>query len=143
MKKNGRPTKYQERYDEEAEKLCRLGATDLELSDFFKVDEKTVQNWKHDFPSFFQAIKRGKDDFDTELIEQSLRKRATGYNRVVQRVGKDGELYDTIEELPPDPVSMIFWLKNRKAARWRDKQEHQLSGNINVAPVLNYGVKKD
>jgi hypothetical protein len=31
----GRPTKYKEEYNEQAYKLCLLGATDKELADFF------------------------------------------------------------------------------------------------------------
>jgi hypothetical protein len=33
-----------------------------------------------------------------------------------------------VEHMPPDPTSMIFWLKNRDPERWRDFQqlEHNL-----------------
>ena len=33
-----------------------------------------------------------------------------------------------VEHMPPDPTSMIFWLKNRDPARWRDawQVEHSL-----------------
>ena len=30
----------------------------------------------------------------------------------------------TVKELAPDPTAMIFWLKNRNPARWRDRPEH-------------------
>lgn len=47
-------------------KLCLLGATDKELGDFFNVTEQTINNWKKDFPSFFESIKRGKIDADAK-----------------------------------------------------------------------------
>ncbi len=34
----GRPTKYKEEYAFQAEKLCRLGATDKEMADFFNIE---------------------------------------------------------------------------------------------------------
>ena len=39
----GRPTLYREEYTEQALKLCRLGATDRELADFFDVHVDTIQ----------------------------------------------------------------------------------------------------
>jgi len=36
------------------------------------------------------------------------------------------------EELPPDPTSMIFYLKNRRPDRWRDKQEVEHKGDLIV-----------
>jgi len=44
--KEGRPTKYLSEYNEQVEKLCKLGATDKQLADFFNVTEKTINNWK-------------------------------------------------------------------------------------------------
>ena len=46
--KQGRPTKYEEEYNEQAYKLCLLGATDKEIGDFFNVDERTINNWNRD-----------------------------------------------------------------------------------------------
>ena len=42
----GRPTDYKPEYCEQATKLCKLGATDAELGDFFEVTEQTINNWK-------------------------------------------------------------------------------------------------
>lgn len=137
----GRPTKYKEEFAGQAFGLAKLGAKDTDLADFFKVNVDTIQEWKKVHKIFSDLIKSGKEEFDNELVESSLRKRATGMTRTVERVGKDGEVVACVEELPPDPTSMIFWLKNRRPDRWRDKQEHELSGTIGVTPVLNYGIK--
>jgi hypothetical protein len=32
------------------------------------------------------------------------------------------------EQLPPDPSSAIFWLKNRRPEEWRDKVVSELTG---------------
>lgn len=128
----GRPTDYKPEYDELAFNYCKLGAQDKELAEFFKVTETTINNWKNEHPKFFESIKKGKDIYDTEEVEVSLKKRAKGYTRTVQKVTKDGDIIEIDEELPPDPTSMIFFLKNRKPDRWRDKQEHEHTGDINV-----------
>ena len=44
----GRPTKYKAEYAEQARKLCLLGATDMEMADFFEVSEFTINKWKKD-----------------------------------------------------------------------------------------------
>jgi len=49
----GRPTKYKPEYDAQALKLCRLGATDEQLADFFNTTFQTINNWKKAHPSFF------------------------------------------------------------------------------------------
>ena len=39
----------------------------------------------------------------------------------------DGQIVktDVIKEYPPDPTSMIFWLKNRQPEKWRDRVEYE------------------
>lgn len=139
----GQPTKYKKEYAEQALKLCKLGAIDRDLADFFGVTETTINNWKDEHPKFFESIKEGKLEPDQE-IENSLFNRAKGMKRTIQRLSKDGDVLDCEEELPPDPVSMIFWLKNRRPDRWRDKQEHEVTGKggEKLSIVVNVNAKK-
>ena len=121
----GRPTKYKPEYAEQAYKLAQEGFTDKKIADFFKVQERTVNNWKTDYPGFFQSLKRGKDEFDSDVIEKSLAHRASGYSHPDVHISNyQGKITVTpiIKHYPPDPASMIFWLKNRRSNRWRDKQ---------------------
>ena len=37
--------------------------------------------------------------------------------------------------LPPDTTAQIFWLKNRRPDRWRDKRETELSGQMGVQSI--------
>jgi hypothetical protein len=53
----GRPAEFRDAFCSEATHLCRLGATDKDLAEFFEVDERTINRWKHDHPEFCQSIK--------------------------------------------------------------------------------------
>ena len=35
-----------------------------------------------------------------------------------------------VKEVEPDTTAQIFWLKNRKPDKWRDKQDLQVSGAL-------------
>ena len=133
MADRGCPTKYKPEYDDLAYKYCLLGATDKELGDFFSVTETTVNNWKIDYPSFFESIKRGKEKADAE-VANSLHKRATGYDQKTDKIFQyqgDPVVVPTVEHIAPDSTAAIFWLKNRRSSDWRDKQEIALD----VAPI--------
>lgn len=38
-----------------------------------------------------------------------------------------------VKEVVPDTTAQIFWLKNRKPDKWRDKQEVNLSGQVETS----------
>ena len=145
MNPNGCPTKYREIYNEQAYKLCLLGATDKELADFFEVEEKTINNWKIDFPEFLQSLKKGKEMADAEVADK-LYKRATGYNcKATKFATFEGQITDTmdyVEHHPPDTTAAIFWLKNRQRGKWRDKQEIE-SNNTNNNINANVDIQSD
>lgn len=127
-------SKYKEEYNEQAYKLCLLGATDAELADFFSVTEQTINNWKNDHPLFFESIKKGKIIADAE-VASSLYKRATGYKTDAVKVFQfQGEpvVVPVVEEIPPDTGAAMAWLKNRQKTKWRDKQDIELSGEVVV-----------
>jgi hypothetical protein len=135
MAELGRPTKYKEEYDLQAYKLCLLGHTDKELANFFEVDESTINNWKVDYPNFFESIKKGKEIADADVTD-SLFKRATGYNAPDTDIKMfEGQIIktDLVKHYPPDPTAMIFWLKNRQPKKWRDKQE--VDNNVNITQI--------
>lgn len=120
----GRPSKYRPEFDGQAVKLCKLGATDRELAEFFGVTESTLNLWKLDHQGFSESLKRGKQESD-ERVEQSLYRRALGYKHDAVKIlmTKDGDVYreEYVEHYPPDTVACIFWLKNRRPDLWRDK----------------------
>lgn len=140
----GRPTKYQDSYPEQAEKLCKLGATDAELADFFNVVESTLNLWKVEYPEFSEAIKAGKTLADANVADR-LYQRAMGFEHDSEeiKVVSDGQgAGSSIERVPirkiypPDTTAAIFWLKNRQRDKWRDKTETELTGK-DGGPVQN------
>jgi hypothetical protein len=121
----GRNSSFRKEYCEQAEKLCLLGATDADLADFFGVSYVTINAWKQKYPKFLKSLKTGKDEADTR-VERSLYHRAIGYEHPEVHVSNfQGAITLTpmIKRYPPDTVAAIFWLKNRKKAEWRDRQE--------------------
>lgn len=143
-KQMARPTKYQLSYPAQAEKLCKLGATDIEIADFFGVDKATINRWKAEYPEFCASVKSGKGMAD-ERVERSLFARAIGYEhddvdiRVIE-----GKVVQTAirKHYPPDSTAGIFWLKNRRGELWRDKQNVEHSGGVTVE-ITRFGAPKE
>ncbi|MCE8472376.1 helix-turn-helix domain-containing protein [Rhodovulum sulfidophilum] len=48
----GRPSEYDPSMNDQARKLALLGLTDAEIGEFFGVTERTLNNWKAQFPAF-------------------------------------------------------------------------------------------
>lgn len=100
-----------------------LGATDAELGAHFGVAERTIHRWKQDHPGFLKALTEGKALADAR-VAHALYHRAIGYShravKIFQSSGRSFE-HEYTEYFPPDPVSCIFWLKNRRPDLWRDK----------------------
>lgn len=135
----GRPTAYKAEYAKQAEKLCALGATDMDLADFFQVSDRTIYSWASKHPAFLQALKTGKDACD-ERVERSLYHRAVGYTFDSEKVFQfQGEVVraKTREHVPPDTTAMIFWLKNRRKDLWRDKTEQDVNINVKVEQMTD------
>lgn len=122
----GRPSAFKAEYTEQAKKLCELGATDVEMADFFGVAVSTFYLWKNKQPEFSEALKAGKSAAD-ERVERSLYHKAVGYTFESEKVFQfQGQIIraPVREHVPPDTTAMIFWLKNRRADDWREKSEH-------------------
>lgn len=138
MEKNvgGRPTKYNDKYPEQAYKLCLLGATDIDLAKFFEVEVTTVNNWKINHPEFFESIKNGKEIADAQVASR-LFKKATGYEREEDKIFQfqgTPVVVPTEVHYQPDTTAAIFWLKNRQPSKWRDTQNIELTG-ANGGPI--------
>jgi hypothetical protein len=138
----GRPTDYLPSFDDQAYRLCLLGATDADLAGFFDVTETTINNWKIAQPSFFESIKSGKLQADAH-IALKLFNRAEGAEWIEEqaikiKVGQHEERVEIVQlrrAAPPDTTAAIFWLKNRQPRFWRDKVEAELTGK-DGAPLI-------
>lgn len=130
----GRPTKYSKANIKVVKALAKLGATDPEVAQALGVALSTVNLWKVQHPEFSEAMKVSKDIANERVVE-SLWKRANGYSATETDIRViDGKVVQTevVRHYPPDPTCMIFFLKNRDKANWRDKHEFEHSGGISI-----------
>jgi DNA-binding XRE family transcriptional regulator len=109
----GQPTKYEPKYVELAFWMAQAGLTDKQMAHEMGVTDRTINNWKKEHPEFFQSIRDGKDTPD-EAVEAALLRKAKGFK--YEEGGKPRVAL-------PDTTACIFWLKNRRPDKWRDKHE--------------------
>jgi len=148
MAKVGRPTDYDpDKHPAKAYELCQeFGFTDEILARVLDIDVSTLARWKNEHPELKDALRAGKDEYDSEGVEKSLRRRASGfkYNETTRelREGKSG-LFGKEEAklvvtkvvgkfLPPDTPAIRLWLTNRRSNRWKDKQDIEHSGGVTL-----------
>jgi transcriptional regulator with XRE-family HTH domain len=124
----GRPTKYDPALHLPlAEAWAAVGLTEIQIAAKLGISKSTLTNWKRDNPEFLASLKKGKELPD-DLVEASLFARATGYNfkavKIFMPANAKAPVYAPyVEHCPPDTTAQFFWLKNRRPADWRDKQE--------------------
>lgn len=143
-----RPSGYKPEYVEQAEKLCKLGATDIELADFFRVERTTIWRWSQQHEEFCNALKVGKTAYD-DRVERSLFAKATGYTFDAEKIMQyEGEVIRVPyrEHVPPDTTAAIFWLKNRRPDLWRDRVQNEhtgAGGGALVVEVVKFATDQD
>lgn len=147
-----RPSKYETHVAprlEEIKDWCRNGATDEEIAKRLGISIASFYNFKNQFLEFLEALKETKEIVDAQ-VENALLKRALGYSydEVTKEV-VDGELKVTkviTKQVVPDTTAQIFWLKNRRPDKWRDKLQVEAGiSNENKELMREYlnSVKKE
>lgn len=131
----------------EIEAWKRDGLTDEQICKNLGIVKDTFYKYKEKYTDFSDALKKGKEIADIE-VENALFKRAIGYKykEVIKEVKEiDGKkstyVKEVIKEMPGDVAAQIFWLKNRKSSKWKDKQDIDIEDN-NVSITIN-GVKRN
>ena len=137
--------KYQEWLEPDGllklEGYARDGLTDEQIAKNMGIVTKTLYEWKNKYSAISEALKRGKEVIDIE-VENALLNKALGFKVTVKKSYKvkdveydNGrkvreteriEIVDEEQYIPPDTTAQIFWLKNRKPAEWRDKQNIEI-----------------
>ena len=110
--------------------FARDGLTDEQIALKMGIGISTFYEWLNKFPELSDAIKKGKAPVDIE-VESALLKRALGYDyeEVITEVEELGEgrqkkhIRKIKKHMPGETAAQIFWLKNRRPGRWRDKIE--------------------
>lgn len=81
---------------------ARDGLTDEQIAKNMGVSYSTLKDWKNKYSAILAALKKGKEVVDYE-VENALLSSALEGNTTAQ----------------------IFWLKNRRPDKWRDKQKEE------------------
>ena len=144
-KKVGRPSFYNpDEHPKAARLLAANWKTHTEMAEAIGVERHTISDWIVRYPEFAAAIELGKQDANT-AVERALFQRATGYQHPAVKIitvsqganmGSSVEQIPYTEHYPPDTEAIKFFLKNRKPAEWRDKQEHEHSGKLTLEELV-------
>ena len=143
----GAPTKYHDDMPRMARIACEEGGfTDVKLAKLFNVSKSTINNWKKDHPEFKDALKIGKDTFDSERVETAFLKRCLGFRftevtrePAVIKKHLDGRPPDVLDTkmvvtkkvskiIVPDGKSCMDWLTNRQPQRWKKVKHVEVTG---------------
>lgn len=117
---------------------ARDGLTNDQIAHNIGISGRSFAEWISRFSSISSALKKGKAPVDIE-VENALLKSALGfeYEETITEIeelpgGKQKKQIRKVKKYaPPNSTAQIFWLKNRRPDRWRDKQDVAL----NAEPV--------
>lgn len=115
------------------------GLTDEDIAYNMGINRKTLYEWKKKYPPISDALKTGKEVVDRK-VENALFKSAIGYEytevkEYIEQTDdgkKKKKIEKTTKHVPANTTAQIFWLKNRKPKQWRDKQDIEHSGGLNI-----------
>lgn len=123
---------------------ARDGLTDEQISRNMGIGTTTLYRWKDEFEEIRESLKRGKEVVDRQ-VENALLKRALGYEyEEVKEKFEDGVITErtvTKKEVVPDTTAQIFWLKNRKPDKWRDKPGYEDTSELDRLDAILKGLK--
>lgn len=114
----------------ELEGWARDGLTDEQVAYNMGINKATLYRWKEKYCDICDALKRGKEVVDRQ-VENALLKRALGYEytettrEYIPELDEMKTTKKVTKQVAPDTTAQIFWLKNRKPDKWRDKQEYE------------------
>jgi hypothetical protein len=119
----GAPTKYEPKFCDEVISFGEQGLSKAQMAARFKVHRETLNNWADTHPEFFDAVKKATA-LAQGFWEDKLHNAALGIDQ---------------ETAQANPTLMIFQMKNRFPADWREKQttEHEVNGAKKV--VVEWG----
>lgn len=131
----GRESLYDPAMNDQARKLALLGLTDGEIAEFFGVTEQTLNNWKQEYPAFFESLCEGKTIADANVAD-SLYRRATGewveFEKAYKKASGEVEIVKLKSYQPGDPGAAKLWLTNRRRKSWTETQNVNHSGSVEL-----------
>ena len=133
---------------------ARDGITNDQIAQNIGVSGRSFADWVSRFPSLSSTLKKGKAPVDIQ-VENALLKRALGYDIKetvteveeipTKRTDADGKpifiqkkhIREVTKHIPGDTTAQIFWLKNRRPDKWRDKQETNVGIDVeDLSPLV-------
>lgn len=129
---------------------ARDGLIDEQIAKNLGIAYSTFKDYKNKHSAFSAALKKGKEVVDFE-VENALLKRALGYkySEVTQEPVEVGEGITMLQttkivtkHAPPDTTAQIFWLKNRKPDKWRDRPTEDTNATGQLEQLIK-GIKQD
>ncbi|MDY3118195.1 MAG: helix-turn-helix domain-containing protein [Peptoniphilus sp.] len=110
---------------------ARDGLTDEQLAKNMGIATGTLYAWKKKYKEIDEALKKGKEVADYE-VENAMHKSATGYfveetkTYINEVEGVKTRRVETYKRwIAPNTAAQIFWLKNRRPDKWREKREEE------------------
>ena len=97
---------------------ARDGLTDKQIAYNIGISQTTLYEWKKQFPELSDTLKKSKDVVD-RMVENALFKNAIEGNTTAQ----------------------IFWLKNRKPDKWREKPVYEDTSELDKLDVILKGLR--
>lgn len=97
---------------------ARDGLTDKQIAHNIGISHATLYEWKKQFPELSDTLKKSKDVVD-RMVENALFKNAIEGNTTAQ----------------------IFWLKNRKPEKWREKPAYEDTSELDKLDAILKGMK--
>ncbi|MDB5709005.1 MAG: transposase [Sphingomonas bacterium] len=117
----GRPSPYKSEFARIAERLCRRGATDIEVADILGISVRTFYRWCLLHEEFTAAVGVGKDAAD-DRVERALYQRAVGYDYAAEKIvtprGGAPIAVPYMIHIPADVRAAMHWLAIRRPQRW-------------------------
>lgn len=131
---------------------ARDGLSLAQIAHNVGVADSTFRRWKEENEALSAAIKRGNAPVDLE-VENAMLKSALGHKETVrkaikvktekQKVGEGKIVEEHIEYvdeevyIPPQVVAQIFWLKNRRPDKWKEKVEQTVITEVeDLTPLV-------
>lgn len=107
---------------------ARDGYSNVQIADRIGITPQTLCEWMNRFPSFSEAIKKGRAPV-MEKIEDAFYSKCEWqeYEETREEIIKHPDGSETRKivrvrhPMPPDTAALIFAMKNLKPHKWRDK----------------------
>jgi len=113
---------------------ARDGLTNNQIAHNMGISKDTFYQYQKKYSDFKEALKTGKEVSDYE-VENALYKNATGFHYIEEQVTNSGNVVEVRKYSKPQTTAMIYWLKNRKPANWRDKPKVNKENRHQTKPL--------